>query len=198
MAKIAVDIVLLPSESMMDTAIEANRRLIGPVRAEIILNKETCLPHLSLAMGCLEDSCLDKAGEILSRIAGRGVPGRLKVTGIYVGTNSAGEKVSAFGIEPTAELRALHEEVMLGFAGCLSYDVKADMLPGPAPSESTLRWIRNFRTESSFSRFLPHITIGYGEIRDFPCPAEFAPSKLALCRLANHCTCVKVLASASL
>ena len=50
MAKIAVDVVLLPSEEMMDKAIEINRELLKRFDNKIILNKENCLPHISLAI----------------------------------------------------------------------------------------------------------------------------------------------------
>jgi len=75
----------------------------------------------------------------------------------------------------------------------LSYDVTADMLLAPPISESTLRWITDFPEKSAFVNFFPHITIGYGEIGVFSFPGEFSVSKLALCRLGNHCTCCKAL-----
>jgi len=56
MAKIAVDVVLLPSERIVDKAIEANRELLKQCPDKIILDKENCLPHVSLAMGCIEET----------------------------------------------------------------------------------------------------------------------------------------------
>ncbi len=56
MNRIAVDVVLLPKERIARLAIEANRRLIGNVADEIVLDETTCLPHLSLAMGAIEAS----------------------------------------------------------------------------------------------------------------------------------------------
>jgi hypothetical protein len=80
------------------------------------------------------------------------------------------------------------------------------VLSPPMASESTLAWIKNYPEKSSFEKFFPHITIGYGEINDYSFgfpqggvpPIEFAVSKLALCHLGNHCTCRKILASAEL
>jgi len=51
MAKIAVNIVLLPSQEMMETAIEANRKLHKQPAGGIILDKENCLPHLTVGHG---------------------------------------------------------------------------------------------------------------------------------------------------
>ena len=193
MAKIAIDVVLLPSEAMADKAIEANRQLLGSSGERIVLDKESCLPHVSLAMGCIEEKDIGEIGEILRGIAGQCALDRLKVAGIHVGTNSVGEKVSALQIERTETLQSLHEEIMERLAPHLSYEVRADMIIGSPVSESTLLWIRNFPEKSSFERFFPHITIGYGEVRDFPFPVGFRPSKLALCHLGNHCTCRETL-----
>ncbi len=72
------------------------------------------------------------------------------------------------------------------------------VLSPPMASESTLAWIKNYSEKSSFEKFFPHITIGYGEINDYSFPIKFTASKLALCHLGNHCTCRKILASVKL
>jgi hypothetical protein len=198
MARIAIDVVLLPSRAMMEKAIEANRRLRKPSGGEIVLNEESCLPHISLAMGCIEEKDIEELEKILQTIAGQYSPGQLKVIDVHIGTNSVGEKVSAFQIERTKAIQSLHEEVLQRLMPYLSPDVTADMVLGPTVCESTLRWIRDYPEKSSFTRFFPHITIGYGELSHFSFPAEFTASRLALCHLGNHCTCRKVLASFAL
>jgi len=233
MAKIAVDAVLLPSDEMMDKAIEANRELLkqcagfppvlarpsrdrqGGVPDKIVLDKENCLPHISLAMGCIDEEIVADIEKVLQTIAkGPRFAGtkqysleQLSVTGIHVGTSSADEKVSVFRIERTRTLQLLHEEIMASLAPYFSYDVTADMIfSPPVAGESTLLWIKNYPDRSSFENFFPHITIGYGEISDYSfgsrkagsLPIKFTASKLALCHLGNHCTCRKILASAEL
>ncbi len=231
MAEIAVDAVLLPSDEMMDKAIEANRELLqqgigfpqGVVPDKIVLDKKNCLPHISLAMGCIDEKDIADIEKVLQTIAkGPRLVGtkqysleQLSVIDIHVGTSSAGEKVSVFRIERTKTLQLLHEEVMQRLAPYFSYDVTADMIfsrfpqsgvPAPEAGESTLLWIKNYPEKSSFENFFPHITIGYGEIDDYSfcsrkagsLPMRFTASKLALCHLGNHCTCRKVLASAEL
>lgn len=192
MAKIAVDVVLLPSETMADTVVEANRRLSD---SRIILSKEGCLPHISLAMGCIEQESICRIEGVLSEIAEQFAADPLKIAGIHLGTNSHGERVSSLQIERTEAIQSLHEELMRRLKPYVSYDVTADMLLTPPISESTLRWITDFPNKSAYANFFPHITIGYGEIGVFSFPAEFSVSKLALCRLGNHCTCRKVLNS---
>jgi len=199
MAKIAVDVVLLPSEEMADKAIAANKELLKQCPDKIVLDKESCLPHISLAMGCIDERDIADIEKILQTIAKQSSLGQLNVIGIHIGTNSGGEKVSVLQIEKTEALQLLHEEVMQKLAPYFSCDVTADMvLSPPMASESTLAWIKNYPEKSSFGKFLPHITIGYGEINDYSFPIEFAVSKLALCHLGNHCTCRKILASVKL
>jgi 2'-5' RNA ligase len=196
MAEIAIDVVLLPSEEMMDKAISANKELLERNAAKIILDKEKCLPHISLAMGCIDEQDIDEIETILKTIGQENPLGQLIATGIHTSTNKVGEKVSVFEIERTEELQSLHEEVMKRLVRYFSYDVRAEMVLSSSDiSESTLDWIKNYPEKSSFEKFFPHITIGYGEIDDFLFPIKFDVSKLALCHLGNHCTCRKILVS---
>ena len=68
MSKIAIDVVLLPSEEITDRAVAANRELLKQYPDKIILNKENCLPHISLAMGCIDQTQISDAEEILNLI----------------------------------------------------------------------------------------------------------------------------------
>jgi len=199
MTKIAVDAVLLPSETMMDKAIEANRELPEESGNKIVLNKENCLPHISLAMGCIDENDICEIEKILQTIAKQCHLPQLKVVAIQVGTNSVGEKVSSFQIENTEVLQSLHEEVMQKLTPYFKYDVTVDMVLSPHRAEpSTLLWIKNYRNKASFENFFPHITIGYGQVTTPLSPIKFTASKLALCHLGNNCTCRKVLISAEL
>ncbi|MHC4508048.1 MAG: hypothetical protein ACYTAO_03690 [Planctomycetota bacterium] len=199
MAKIAVDVVLLPSEEMMDKAIEANRGLLKQCADKITLHKADCLPHISLAMGCIEEMDIVNIGRILRTVAKNCLPGPLTVVGVSIEANAAGEKVSVFALKRTDRLQSLHEAVMRELTPYFSYHVSADMvLSPPAAGESTLRWIEDYPEKSSFENFSPHITIGYGQITGWPTPIEFHAAQLVLCHLGNHCTCRKVLTSAEL
>ena len=199
MAKIAVDVVLLPSEAMTNQAIEANKGLLKQYADRIILDKKSCLPHISLAMGCMDERHISDIEKILKSIADKYNPGRLSVVGINTGTNSLGEKVSSFEVEKTEKLLLLHKQVMRKMTPYFSYNVTAEMvLSPPIAGESTLLWIKNYPEKSAFENFFPHITIGYGQINNFSFATEFNASKLALCHLGNHCTCRKILAAVQL
>jgi 2'-5' RNA ligase len=199
MGKKAVDVVLLPDEVMTGEAIEANAELVRNFGKKIVLNKKDCLPHISLAMGCIDEKDVVSVEVILQSIAKECSLGDLKVLGVEVSENSAGEKVSAFEVEETKELQSLHETVMESLEPYLGRDVTAEEVNDEEVAETTLSWIKNYREESSFAKFFPHITIGYGELDNLPpFPIKFAASRLALCHLGNHCTCRRVLASVEL
>ena len=196
MSKKAVDIVLLPDESITARVIEANAGLIEKYGRKIVLDRKNTLPHISLAMGCLDKRDIEKAGNILESTAEKYPPGKLRIIGTFVSVNSIGEKVSSLVIEKTKQLQRLHEAIMAELEPVLSPDADEQMIyPSGPVAETTLAWIRNYRDRSSFENFQPHITLGYGVADILTSPLEFKPSKLALCHLGNHCTCREVLRS---
>ena len=199
MTQIAVDVVLIPSQEMMEKVIEANRELLKQYPNKIILNKDNCLPHISLAMGCIDQKYIVDIETILKKISKEYNIGPLRIIGIHIETNSAGQNVSVLQIERTELLQSLHEQVMQKLSVFFSHEVTADMIIGDEKvSESTLLWIKNYPEKSSYESFFPHITLGYGQIETASFPTTFNVSKLALCHLGNHCTCRKVLAKAEL
>lgn len=199
MTKKAVDVVLLPDEPMVETAVEANARLVEKFGRNIVLDKENCLAHISLAMGCINEMDVAAIERVLTIIAERCSVGRLKITGIQTSINAKGQIVSVFEVEKTTELQSLHEEIMGKMAPYFSHEVTEDMTYGDEQvAETTLLWIKNYAEKASFASFFPHITIGYGEAEDRAFPIEFSASKLALCHLGNHCTCRNILASIEL
>lgn len=200
MGKKAVDVVLLPDEAMTEEAIGANAELVKKFGRKIVLNKENCLPHISLAMGCVDEKDITSVDKILQSIAKECSLGDLTVLGVRSSENSAGEKVSVFEVEKAEELQLLHKTVMEELAPYLSCDVTSDMIYGDEEvAETTMQWIKNYRAKSSFDKFFPHITIGYGELSNpLSFPIKFTASRLALSQLGNHCTCRKILISTEL
>jgi 2'-5' RNA ligase len=187
MARIAIDVVLLPSDQMTDYAIEVNRELLKTFDNKIILNNENCLPHISLAMGCIDEKDISDIEKILRDIAKRYSFSELRVVGIRAETIPTGKKVLGFNVEKK------------GLAPYFTYDVTTAMLFSPPEvEETTLFWIKSYPEKSSFENFSPHITIGFGETDKVEVPIKFAASKLALCHLGNYCTCRKVLVSTEL
>jgi 2'-5' RNA ligase len=199
MTRIAVDVVLLPDQAMTRWAIAINGELVRQYGSEIVLSERTCLPHISLAMGCLDEGDVDFVRVLLQRLAKETPVRRLNATEILVSTNSRGEQTSLLEIERTDGLQALHEAVMQEVEPFFSQDVTEAMIAGDTVAESTLEWIRDYPQKAAFERFSPHITLGYGQAKtDDSFPIPFMVSQLALCHVGNHGTCRKVLASVSL
>ena len=220
MAKLAVDVVLLPSEAMMDQAIALNRRLPGRSDQGIILNKKDCLPHISLAMGCIEREDVPLIQTILEKIAQRFPELDLTAIAVRAVTSPAGRTVSSIEIEKTAGLQRLHEAVMSRLSPHFSYTVSpemffaslahrgahraadetADATPDATPDatvdKATISWVENYPAQSSFARFSPHITAGFGQTDYVLGPMRFRPASIALCQLGNFCTCRRILAAA--
>jgi 2'-5' RNA ligase len=193
MARKAIDVVLLPDDAMTDRAIEANTELVQKFGSEIILTKDSCMPHISLAMGCIDESDVPAVADVLDTIAKTNQLTKLKV----IGVRTSGD-TPVFEVQKTKELQSLHEMVLKEVGPYLTSDVTNDMIYGGRAAESTLQWIRDYPEKSSFERFFPHITIGYGEMENIPSPVEFTASPLALCHLGNRCTCRDVLVSIEL
>ncbi len=191
MAKLAVDVVLLPPEEIMEKAIKLNKKLLKGFDAKIVLNKKKCLPHISLAMGCIEEEKIPKIQGILKELADNFLPIELEVIGI-----SASETTPVFGITKTKKLQNLHESVMEKMAPYVNYNPKKEMFFTPKEIENppTLDYVRNFKEKSSFENFSPHITIGYGKLDNAKIEQiKSTANTLAVCQLGNYCTCRKVL-----
>jgi len=199
MAIKAVDIVLLPVQKIADLAIEANGQLVAKYSSEIVLHKQKCLPHISLAMGCIDENDIPPIEEALNSIAKKCKLNSLRISRVSVSTNAKGQNISALEIEKTQSLQKLHEQLMETTAQFFRYEATEDTIYGDeVVATTTLEWIRNYREKSSFENFSPHITIGYGWLETDIEPIEFSPAKLALCHLGNHCTCRQILAEAEL
>lgn len=199
MARLATDVVLLPDETMMDRVIEINRQIVREYSPEIVLNRKDCLPHISLAMGCVEPGDVAAIREVLVQLAEETPIRRLTATGIQTSTNSRGQVTSLLEIERTAELQALHERVLDEMKRFLSQDATDTMFYDDVVAETTLDWVRNYPQKAGYESFRPHVTLGYGQAKPgFPFPAVFRAARLALCHLGNHATCRNVLTGVDL
>ncbi len=191
---IACDVVLLPPREVAEKAIETNQKIIESGNLDIVLDKEKCLPHITLAMGCLKEDNLREAENVLKETGGGFLPLEIKIV-----PSKAGK--ACFRIEKNEDISALHESVMKNMAPFFSYDVKKDMLYQEKDEEIndiTIHYIKNFSGEHSFEKHEPHITVGHGEMDIEVSTFEFKADELALCHLGNFCTCRKILFSCSL
>jgi 2'-5' RNA ligase len=202
---IAVDIVLIPSDEVANLAIEASNSISKTRDGKIHLNRQDSLPHISLAMGCIKENNVERIDKTLSDITEGFSPIPMIISGIQIEGIPTKEKVSCLKIENSHAIQLLHETIMKRMSQYLTFDVSLDMIflsPNEIFEECTLNWIRNFKKESSFEKFSPHITLGIGELKgeniDTTFPMEFTATQLALCNLGNYCTCRKVISTYNL
>lgn len=195
MTRLAVDAVLLLAEETNEQAIRLNRGLRNQSEDGIALDRTACVPHVSLAMGCVREDDVPAIAELLEGLA-LGRPSlNLVFTGLHARTSRSGEWISSLDIAPSPDLRSLHELVMERAAPYFARDAEPDMfVDPPSITESTVWWVSHYHTASSFDRFWPHITLGIGTLPEgTPWPTRGAASKLALCHLGHRCTCQAIL-----
>ncbi|MFH1073205.1 MAG: hypothetical protein V1743_07295 [Nanoarchaeota archaeon] len=184
MPKIAIDVVLLPPEEIMERAIAINGNL---KEDPIQLNKRNCLPHISLCMGVVKEEDLPIVKKLITEIAS--YHSKLSLT-----IGRINREQTTFDIKKTDDLQKLHEHIMTALSPYLSYDATTRMCYSPPPVvEKTVFWINNYREKSSFANYFPHITLGISNVTDKKLDIRFTASTLALCHLGNYCTCRKIL-----
>lgn len=197
MVKIAIDVVLLPAIEMINKSIEINRELLKNNENKIILDKEKCLPHISLCMGCIEEDKIPEINNILDEISKEFSQFNLEAIDLKPDIIPTGKKVSGLHIKNQEDLQKLHETIMKKLWNYLSYDVEISMLFNlDEVEEVTLYWIKNYANHyHKPSLFHPHITVGFGETNKFSMPIKFNSNKIALFQLGNYCTCRKLISS---
>jgi hypothetical protein len=194
-SKLAIDIVLLPSEEIMETAFRLNQALLRRFEKKIVLGQNHSLPHLSLAMGTLREEDLPAAANLLEEIGSHFPPIHLIFTELHAGLIATGETVTTWEAERTGALQSLHETVMERFTPLLTHDATSeDFIDFPNVKQTSVDWVNRYPTAAAFTHFSPHITLGIGTLEpNTPFPPRGTASRLALCHLGNYCTCRKIL-----
>lgn len=196
MSKIAIDVVLLPNEKMTNKAVEISTKQSEKSNDKILLNGENCLPHISLAMGVINEIDIEKISRVLNEITEQFTLFKLTADNYRSPMTPAGNIISEFTVEKTNDLYNLHALIMEKLKKFLTYDASVEMVFSPPKVEEiTLHWIKKYLQNSSFEKYKPHITLGYGQIENVITPIAFTSSTLALCHLGNYCTCRKILYS---
>jgi hypothetical protein len=199
MKRLAINVVLLPPDPVMDLAIEWNQLLFKTYPANILLGKKRYLPHISMAMGCLPADQLEAANALLRTTVIHHHAMELHVQHIRTVDTASGDNVITFDIEHNLELARLHASIVTSLKPLISHDVtEADIDDEPPINPASLDWINRYIPDYCFDNFWPHITLGFGRhVRNFQ-PFSFQASHLAICHLGNHCTCTKILGEAFL
>ncbi len=187
MTVLAVDVAILPPPAVSERAIalsaalpvhESHGLLLGPDR----------LPHITLTQQFVPAAALDAAIVQVDHVVRRHPPPHLRVTGGGKGRNSVW-----MSIERAPELVALHERLLHATEALEVATGDAAAFLGDDARDRDVRWVREFRRESSFDRFTPHITIGHASAPPFVEPFDFMATRIAVCHLGRFCTCRRVI-----
>ena len=197
MKRLAVDIVLIPSADLFDQVLAINAELVREHQSDIVLHATRCLPHISLAMGGIDEADVVHVKPLLHTIR-KDYPldEPLRTRGLVYRTNTWGETVSSIELVKDQRLQRCHEKVMETIGPYFKVEVTEDMFVGNGPiAASSLKWVNTFKEKSAGEHFWPHITLGYGKAKAVKIRGTFYAPLLKLCQLGNHCTCRKVLVS---
>ncbi len=187
MSKIAIDIVLLPPQHIIDLCIPLNS---SSDLSNYVDFREGYIPHVTLSMVCVDENDLPKIKSAVEDILHSYSPFELTIDKIEFWENIFG-----LNIVMTPELRKLYEEVT---------DILKPYRLGKAdPSMFTepervnplkLTYIEEFVEKHSGDNYIPHITIGKEKYDNEPqLPVRFTADTLAIFQLGPFYTCKKQL-----
>lgn len=182
--RIAVDIILLPPEDVMDLAIEINQTLESDHKTP--LDKTNYIPHISLLMGAVEASRLEELKAVIAHIAQNLEP-------IQLTAHFENKPFSMFMIDQNPALSKLHEQVLDETVDIVTPDITPASLFDDDIDKDFIDYMRNFRKNSSRENFDPHITIGRGMNLGYAKTITFSANKLAIGHLGDRCNVRQIL-----
>lgn len=196
MSKIAVDIVLIPPKDIINKSVEANQGLQTGLN-KIPLDATTHVPHITLAMGVIENEHLAQVLSNIGKVATQYNSFSFKINHLYHAHLPTNEDIVGFGLSKPQKLQHLHTECMQAISAYTINDFDKEVLfDGATADNMTLDFIRHFPEKSVGSHFSPHLTIGFGHPDHIVIPEiSFEADNLAVYQLGNYCTCQKELAT---
>lgn len=198
----AIDIALIPGKEALDLAIGLNRQLAEKTGDySIVLGKNDCLPHISLAMCGIPANLLEDLKSDLFRALAGYIPYKAKFSGYAVVDTSGGDVVSGIDIvkdKKILEIQKTAVDIVNGFT-CENITPEFFLGNGQNISDFSLDYSESYLKKQTGENFSPHITLGHGDIREIDryevFPEFFTCNRLAVCHLGNHCTCAEILGS---
>jgi 2'-5' RNA ligase len=176
----AIDVLLLPDQTMIEHAKAANARLRKNYPAGFALDA-THHPHITLLQRYVRTDELDEVYSAVKRVLDRERPRgwQLEATGYYyLNFNNMG--LAGIVIKPTPQLRRLQQEVIdavepytVADGTSAAYVTTRD---APDVNAPTLQYVKTFVPERNGKNFNPHVTIGVGQL-DFVNKMKNAPFK---------------------
>jgi hypothetical protein len=189
MSRIAIDIVLLPPEKIMDLVIAINKEEAKKGNSKGELNKVDFLPHLSLAMGTIEEKNLEKVEEIVIKTSKEFNTMNLILSEPYYVISADNKKAYALRVKGK-KLQRFHELLMRRLDSFLSFDAKKEDIYN---QESEPTYVNGYKEIGCFRKYEPHITVRCKELSYKKKDISFFAKRVAVCHLGISTTCRKIL-----
>jgi len=164
----AIDILLLPDQSMVDAAARDNARLRRNYPEGFSLDA-THRPHVSLLQRYVLTDRLPDVYAAVQRVLNqqRPIGWELEATGYYY-LDFNNMALAGIVIRPTAKLRRLQEEIVAAVAPFARSDGTAaayvTTAAAPGVNLPTLQYVNAFVPQRTGKNFNPHVTIGVAHI----------------------------------
>lgn len=164
----AIDVLLLPDQTMIDHAKADNARLRENYPAGFALDSAHH-PHITLLQRYVRTKDLDKIYIAVTRVMNRERPlgWQLEATGYYF-LNFNNMALAGIVVKPTPDLIRLQQKVIeavepytVADGTAAAYVTTSD---SPEVNAPTLQYVRTFIPERNGKNFNPHVTIGVGHV----------------------------------
>ncbi|MDV2480763.1 2'-5' RNA ligase family protein [Methanoculleus sp. Wushi-C6] len=195
---VALDIVLLPPGPVMDMAINANRTLLaGNHDGGIRLDREDCLPHITVAMLPVKREDIRDVVARVDRITRHCSPMTVTIDSVAKYHTGTGGTIPVFHVFRAEILQLFHKTVMNAVKPYAAPPAGPGMFAGEV-SASSVDCLARFGKAGAYEHYSPHITLGYGDLPELvpglALPLRFEVARAAVCHLGAHCTCRRTLA----
>ncbi len=189
MSVLAIDVAVLVPDPVARIAADTSRELAAGQRGALRLD-DTHHPHITLAQQFIDGSRLSDLLEELDRLL-RHEPALL----LRVPRAASDHGTIALVVDDSPDLQRLHEAIMDAIEPFECPDASADAFEstGEAIRGQDVDWVRNFRENSAYAHYRPHVTVGHGGRAPLVEPIDFAAGRVAVCRLGRFCTCRTIL-----
>ncbi len=189
MSVLAIDVAVLVPDPVAGIAADTSRELAAGQRGALRLD-DTHHPHITLAQQFIDESRLSDLLEELDRLLRHEPELALRLAGA-----SADHRTIAFVVDDSPDLQRLHEAIMDAIEPFESPDGGADAFQsgGETIRAQDVDWVRNYRENSAYAHYRPHVTVGHAARAPQVEPVEFEAARIAVCRLGRFCTCRTIL-----
>ena len=183
----AIDIAILPPADVSARAIALSAALPADESQGLLLGADY-LPHITLTQQFVLLESLDTLLARIDRVLRARAPLHLGVIGGGKGSNSVW-----MSIERSPELVSVHEQLLQVAEPFEVTTGDSSSFFGNDARDRDVRWVREFRHQSSFDRFTPHITLGHASEPPVIEPMAFVATMVAVCHLGRFCTCRRIV-----